>query len=137
MRYTGDKCWEEELRKAYDYFINTFWLDDGCPRYYHNSLYPIDIHCCAQGIVTFLKLGPYDDDAGSRAEKVAQWAINNMQDSRGYFYYQKTKWYTNKISYIRWSQAWMFHALSMLQHSKQKARCLHSENSAPEIHPEE
>ncbi|MFK7779187.1 MAG: hypothetical protein QM501_13860 [Gimesia sp.] len=49
------------------------------------------------------------------AEKIAQWAIDNMQDKkRGYFYYQKTRFYTNKIPYIRWSQAWMFYALALL-----------------------
>ena len=48
------------------------------------------------------------------AKKIAQWAIENMQDKEGYFYYQKTKWYTNRISYIRWSQAWMFYGLALL-----------------------
>jgi len=37
-----------------------------------------------------------------------------MQDIEGFFYYQKWKWYTNKIPYIRWSQAWMFYALAYL-----------------------
>jgi hypothetical protein len=47
------------------------------------------------------------------ARKIAKWAIENIQDKNGYFYYQKTRFYTNKISYIRWSQAWMFYALSL------------------------
>jgi hypothetical protein len=55
------------------------------------------------------------------AQRIARWAIDNMQDESGYFYYQKTKWYTNKIPYIRWSQAWMFYALSSLEaHVKQE-----------------
>jgi hypothetical protein len=28
------------------------------------------------------------------------------------FYFQKTRWYTNRIDYMRWSQAWMFLALT-------------------------
>jgi hypothetical protein len=48
------------------------------------------------------------------ARKIAGWAIANMQDEKGYFYYQKGRWITNKIPYIRWSQAWMFYALSLL-----------------------
>jgi len=114
MDYTGDDAWKVELKNAYRYFLNTFWLEDGCPRYYHNSLYPIDIHCSAQGIVTCLKLRRYDDSSVPFAKKIAQWAINNMQDNEGYFYYQKTRLYTNKIPYMRWSQAWMFYALSLL-----------------------
>jgi len=35
-----------------------------------------------------------------------------MQDNSGYFYYQKHKYFTNKISYIRWGQAWMMLALA-------------------------
>ena len=89
-----------------------FWLEDGSAKYYHNSLYPGDIHCSAQGIVTCLKLREHDDRSVSIAKKIAKWAIGNMQDKEGYFYYQKTRWYTNKIPYMRWSQAWMFYALS-------------------------
>jgi hypothetical protein len=114
MNYTGDNKWKEELKNAYEYFLDTFWLEDGCPKYYHNSLYPIDIHCSAQGIVTCLKLKDYDDRSVPMANKIAKWAIDNMQDESGYFYYQKTRWYTNKISYMRWSQAWMFYALAYL-----------------------
>jgi hypothetical protein len=124
MDYTGDNTWKEELRNAYKYFLDTFWLGDGCPKYYHNSLYPVDIHCSAQGIITCLKLKDYDNRSVSMAKKIAKWAINNMQDKEGFFYYQKTRWYTNKIPYIRWSQAWMFYALSKLSHECQNRSCI-------------
>jgi len=114
MDYTGDKSWDKELKNSYRYFLDTFWLKNGCPKYYNNSLYPIDIHCSAQGIVTCLKLRDYDDRSVPMAKKIAKWAIENMQDREGFFYYQKTKGYTNKVAYIRWNQAWMFYALSKL-----------------------
>src|SRR3972149_8205246 len=117
MEYTGEFIWEEELKRAYDYFLNMLWLDNGCPKYYHNSLYPIDIHCSAQGIVTCLKLFKYNNQSIPLAKKIAKWAIENMQDEKGYFYYQKTKWFTNKIPYMRWAQAWMFYALSLIKNS--------------------
>jgi hypothetical protein len=117
MEYTGDNCWDNELKRAYNYYLDTFWLDNWCPKYYHNSLYPIDIHCSAQGIVTLLKMIAYKNNGIELAEKIAEWAIDNMQDKSGYFYYQKTRFYTNRIPYMRWSQAWMFYALSMLNHS--------------------
>jgi len=119
MEYTGESLWEDKLEKAYHCFLNAFWLKDGCPKYYNNALYPIDIHCSAQGIVTCLKLAEYNEQSIPMARKIAHWAVANMQDKEGYFYYQKTSWYTNKIPYIRWSQAWMFYALSLyLSHSK-------------------
>ena len=114
MTSTGDHCWQDELKKAYKFFLNTFWQDEGCPKYYANSLYPIDIHCSAQGIVTCINLKEFDNKSRQMANKIARWAIENMQDKNGYFYYQKTKLYTNRIPYIRWSQAWMFYALANL-----------------------
>ncbi len=112
MESVGKHIWEEELRNSYDYFLKTFWLDNGCPKYYHNSLCPIDIHGSAQGIITCLKMAKYDNQSILRAKKIARWAVDNMQDKTGYFYYQKNRWYRNRIPYIRWSQAWMFYALA-------------------------
>lgn len=114
MDSTNERHWEKQLKKAYNYYLDRFWLHDGCPRYYNNSLYPIDIHCSAQGIITCLKLADYDDRSLGMAEIIGGWAIKNMQDKKGFFYYQKTRWFINRIPYIRWSQAWMFYALSLI-----------------------
>ena len=54
------------------------------------------------------------DKIGGFAEKIAKWTIENMQDEKGYFYYQKWPFLTNKIAYMRWGQAWMMLALSTL-----------------------
>jgi hypothetical protein len=120
MQATGDREWLPELRGAYGYFIENFWLADGTPKYYNNSLYPIDTHSSAQGIVTCIKLGDMDDRSDALVQKIATWAISNMQSSKGYFYYQKKRYWKNRIPYIRWSQAWMFYALSMLLASQDK-----------------
>ena len=119
MDATGENQWLNELKQAYAYYLNTFWQADGSPKYYNNSLYPIDVHCSAQGIVTCLKLMEYDDRSKAMADKIAEWVVNNMQDEQGYFYYQKHRFYTNKIPYIRWAQAWMFHALSLYTGNEQ------------------
>ena len=50
----------------------------------------------------------------SFAGKISDWTMDNMYDNkRHYFYYRKFKFYINKIPYMRWSQAWMFLALSI------------------------
>lgn len=114
MEFAEEQTWEMELRKGYRYYLEHFWLEDGCPRYYHDSLYPIDIHCSAQGILTCLELSAQSPESLPLADRIAAWAIEHMQDETGYFYYQKHRAFTNKIPYIRWSQAWMFCALSRL-----------------------
>jgi hypothetical protein len=113
MEYSSDLTWRNLLEAAFKKFLTVFWLEDGCPKYFHNSLFPIDIHCCAQGIITCLELERFSSDSIFLARKIAKWAIDNMQDQKGFFYYQKARYLTNKIPYIRWSQAWMFFALSM------------------------
>jgi hypothetical protein len=98
------------LSKGYEYYKKTFWEEDGCPRYFAHKKYPIDLHCSAQGVITCLE---FEDHA--RARQIASWAINNMwDDTHGYFYFQKTKRYTNRIPYLRWPNAWMFLALSCI-----------------------
>jgi hypothetical protein len=37
--------------------------------------------------------------------------ISHLQDEKGFFYFQKHKFYGIRIPYIRWAQAWAFHAL--------------------------
>ena len=48
------------------------------------------------------------------ANVIAEWTIKNMQDAKGNYYYQKWPFITNKISYMRWNQAWMMVALTHL-----------------------
>jgi hypothetical protein len=78
--------------------------------------WPIDIHHQAQGISTFTKLFKLLNNKKyfDFSKIIALWTINNMQDHSGYFYYQKWPIITNKISYMRWGQAWMMYSLATL-----------------------
>ena len=108
---TGDYSYETYMKKGFDYYIKYFFEDDGTPRYYDNRKYPIDIHCPGQLFVTLSRLHKFDAYRGM-AEKVLRWTVGNMQDERGYFYYQLKPTLSSKISYMRWSNAFMFCALS-------------------------
>ncbi len=79
--------------------------------YYDNQQYPIDIHCPGQLLVTLHRLNKIVEYK-EMAEKVLSWTIQNMQDKRGYFYYQLKKGVSSKIPYMRWSNAFMFYAMS-------------------------
>ena len=117
---TGDKTFESNLTIGFDFYIRHFFLEDGTPKYFHNYVYPIDIHSAAQGIVTLTKLEYVHPQAKSIKSKLLQWTIRNMQDKKGYFYFQKRKYFTNKIPYMRWSQAWMYHALAYCIYEQNK-----------------
>lgn len=115
---TGDNKYDHNLSKGFEYYIENFFEFDGTPKYYNNKLYPIDIHCPAQLIITLTRLGKINTYS-DLAEKVLRWTINNMQSKEGYFYYQIKKRWSSKISYMRWSNAFMFNALSL--YIKEKA----------------
>jgi len=108
---TGDKSFDEQIKRGLKFYQKNFFLSDGAPKYYYNKIYPLDIHSAAQSIVTLIQLREYGADM-DLCQKVAQWMIKNMQDKQGYFYYQKGSLLTNKIPYIRWSQAWAYYALT-------------------------
>ncbi len=109
-----DSEFQQALERGYDYWKKSFFLADGWPKYYHDDPYPADAHASASAIVTFLELGQLDTNSLNLAEDVARWAIDNLHDERGFFYYQKRRFYTVKKPYMRWSQAWMVDALARL-----------------------
>ncbi|HZW64521.1 MAG TPA: hypothetical protein VFF23_02450 [Hanamia sp.] len=111
IKYSNDNRFCKQLDKGFQYYINTFFTEKGIPKYYNNSIYPIDIHAPAQFIITLVKLNKFNEQK-ELADKVLQWTINNMQSSKGYFYFQINKFFTSRIPYIRWAQSWMFYALS-------------------------
>lgn len=108
---TGDLSFNNHIELGLRYYLQTFFLEDGTPKYYHNKTYPIDIHCPGQLFVTLSKTKSFAENKGL-ADKVVKWTIANMQDSKGYFYYQLKKGVSSKISYMRWSNAFMFNAMS-------------------------
>ena len=110
MKFTGDKSIEAGINLGFDYYIKNFFTDEGVPKYYNNEVFPVDIHSPAQLVVTVESMGRMKEYRGL-VDKVINWTVNNMQDPEGFFYYQKKKYWTKKIPYMRWSQAWMAHSL--------------------------
>jgi rhamnogalacturonyl hydrolase YesR len=113
-RDAGTTEFESHIRSGFEFFKKNFFRQDGAPGYFHNRLYPIDIHSVAQSIITLLELADLNRGNIDLAKSVFSWAMQNMWDEHGYFHYQKFPYFTSKVSYMRWSQAWMFLALSSL-----------------------
>lgn len=110
------------LEVGYEYWSKSFFLADGWPKYYHDDPYPADAHAGASAIVTFLELRDRFTDAAQLAERVAHWTIANLRDPKGYFYYQRRRFYTVRKPYMRWSQAWMLYALAMALESRDSSK---------------
>ncbi len=106
---------EESISRGFRFYRSHFFREDGAVRYFHNRTYPIDTHCVAQSIITLLELKNLDANNVQLARSVCEWAKNRMWDERGhFFYYRILRSCTIRTSYMRWTQAWMFLALSML-----------------------
>ena len=117
-RYAETPEFESGVDRGFQFYLNHFFTAEGAPRYFHNRTYPIDVHSVAQSIITLLALKDLDAGSTRQAQAVFEWAMKNMWDEQGYFYYQVLPFYTNRISYMRWSQAWMLLALStLLEHT--------------------
>ncbi len=112
QEYSGDMSFQKNLDRGFEYYIRTFFTREGIPKYYNNSVYPVDIHATAQLIVTLHRLGKMKEYKDT-ADRVLEWTIRNMQSPEGYFYFQKYRNYTIRTPYIRWSQAWMFYGMSL------------------------
>jgi hypothetical protein len=111
---TNEKWVDPILRKAYTYWDRNFFDADGRPYYYDTNPWPVDIHCSAQAILTYLDCRPIDPSGLMKARRIAAWTFQNMWDGKSRFVFQKGKNWTNRVPQIRWGQAWMFRALAEL-----------------------
>jgi hypothetical protein len=117
------------IRRGLEFYRAHFFEKDGTARYFHNRVYPIDIHSIAQSIITLSTVGGDEHEQDLRlAGSVLHWALMHMWNPRGYFYYRALRLGTIRISYMRWAQAWMLLALAVLQDAIEGA-------SAPPISP--
>ncbi|HYP01216.1 MAG TPA: hypothetical protein VER76_13580 [Pyrinomonadaceae bacterium] len=103
------------LRRGYEFWRGNFFLADGWPKYYHDNPYPADAHSTGAAVVALVELKDEMPDALALADRVIKWTLENLRDARrGFFYYQRRRFYTVRTPYMRWTQAWMMYALARL-----------------------
>ncbi len=104
-----DRQYLPHFEKGLEYYVNNFFIENRIPKFYDNGIYPIDSTGAAQSILTLARFGFLN-----KALNVSEWYIENMRNKRGGFYFRKFKYYTDRTEFMRWSNAWMFTALSYL-----------------------
>ena len=103
----------ESISLGASFYKNKMFRQNGSSYFRYPKPFPVDIHNQAQGIITFSKLGTLNVEYAKFSTVILDWTIKNMQDLSGYFHYQKWPLVTNKIPYMRWSEAWMMVAFSV------------------------
>ena len=114
QKYCNDYTFDANIKLGFSYWKDNFFdPQTGFSFYYDRGMNPslVDLHCVSQGISTFYKLDEFEKNK-ELIDKITFWAIKNMQNKKGYFYFQKKREKLNKIQYMRWPNAWMFYGLS-------------------------
>jgi hypothetical protein len=105
----------DAISRGLAFYKTELFEDDGTAKYYHNNRYPLDMHSVAQAVFTLLTVSATAADQ-ALAQRVLSWSLQEMQIAgTNQFFYQKNKNFTNKINYIRWTQAWVYFAFAFYQ----------------------
>jgi len=113
--YTGDTSFKENYQIGLEYYLQNLFMSNGAPKWMNDKIFPMDIHGSAQGIISFLKGNILDKKYKEFSWEIANWAIDHLFcNKKGYFYYQKKRFYTKRFTLMRWCNGWMSRALSQL-----------------------
>jgi hypothetical protein len=104
-----DLAFKPTLEKGFQFYKNKFITKEGMPQFYADKVYPIDCTAAGQTLLTLTRFGEIDT-----AKSVASWMVKNMQNKKGGFYFRKYSTHTEKTTFMRWSNAWMFVGLAYL-----------------------
>lgn len=106
------KDYSKAIEEGFAFYIENLFEKKQYARYYTHKRYPIDLNSISQLIIVLQKLNK-TGEYGELARKLLLWSVHNMQSKKGYFYYQKRRFMTNKIPYMRWTQIWMLYSLTI------------------------
>lgn len=112
--YSASARFDQVIERGFDFYTQRLFTGDGVPKYFHDRLWPIDIHSCTQAIVTFCDLAFLPMETLPRAGQAAEYLLDNMYAPEGTVYYQKRRYRTDRTPYMRWGQAWAFRSLARL-----------------------
>ena len=109
----GSDEFEFAYHQGVEFYARELFEPGGAARFMSDRLYPIDIHGCAQGIITFSLQQRHFGTGAATATRVLQWTLDHMWDpASGWFYYQRRRRFRTHIRELRWCQGWMSWALA-------------------------
>jgi hypothetical protein len=95
------------LERGLSYWERELFLPDGTPKYAVGHVYPIDAHCYASAVDAWIAVGRLEP-----ALRTASLLAERMIDPSGYAWFQKRRFWTNRVPFIRWTTAPSFCALA-------------------------
>lgn len=115
MAAADDWQWRTNYEQGLDFYATELFNDDGSPRWMSDKDYPHDIHGSAQGLISFSLACAHGYDYDRLLSRIAEWALENMYNPAGRFYYQQDRLLTKKFTLLRWCNGWMFRGLAAMR----------------------
>lgn len=112
----------EPLDRGVQFWARELFLSDGTPKYSVSNVYPLDAHCYASAIDTWISLIDRHPQALVNAERLATLLVERMLDPSGYIYFQQRRGWTNKVPFVRWTTAPAFRALAGLLLARERSQ---------------
>ena len=103
------------LERGFDFWERELFCSDGVPKPSPGRRFPVDAHDYAQAIETWLSAADWRGDALDRAERTADLLVERMLNPSGYVNFQRGRFITNRVPFIRWTTAPAFRALAGLE----------------------
>jgi polysaccharide biosynthesis protein VpsJ len=104
-----------QLKRGVDYWERELFLPDGTPKYFAERIWPIEAHNYAQAIETWLAVASWRQGALDAAERCAAQLVERMLTRDGHVVFQRRRWWTSRVPYVRWTTAPAFRALARLE----------------------
>lgn len=103
------------LRRGLDYYRTAFFLSDGTPKYYADSVYPIDAQCAAQGMQTLIQAGPKDAEV---AWQIFEYTRRHLRRADDAYVFQVRRFWRNRTPHMRWVVAPLLLAFAILDRAE-------------------
>ncbi len=112
MKAADDWQWRPNYELGLEFYADKLFNSNGSPRWMSDRDYPHDVHGAAQGLITFSMAARHGYRYDEPLSRIAGWAIENLYNPEGRFYYQQGRLRTKKFTLLRWCNAWMFRGLA-------------------------
>jgi hypothetical protein len=116
---TGRADFQAAAVRYYEFYLKHLILrgvDFVMPKMTPSSVYPVNIHSCAESILVAGTLYAEFPQARELLKPLVKWSIENMRNADGSFAFMRRRVFgrdiVHNVPYLRWGQGWMLLALS-------------------------
>jgi len=104
---TGSDRYDGTLTDALSFYRRELFEPTGAPNFDEANAYPRDIHASTQGALVFTYAGDHEF-----ARRILAWVFEHLHAGDGAFYFRRERFFTRRVTLMRWCQAWMAYAMA-------------------------